>query len=205
LRLSDLRLSDSRLDRLCFNLLHCGLLRCGLLYCGRLKFTVIVPQRQRLVLVERGAKSNALLLQGASHGGVADAELCGDVAATFSLAIELDNSNSQRWRSNGFRSAFFREQASDSALPKLASQAGEVARVKFQGAANLFDFSDACLDQLDGAKAVQDLIVERKTKEGRLVDENGAQTIQIAKPNASIDRYGILGKRQVVDELRFSL
>jgi hypothetical protein len=152
-----------------------------------LKFTVIVCQRQGLVIVERGAKRNALLFQDASHGGVTDAELCGDVVGTFPFSIELDNSGSQRWRSNGFRSRFSGEQPSDSELPKLTSQAGEVSQVKFKGAAHIFDFSEPRLDQLDGTKAVQDWIVEGVTIEGRLVDEDRANAIEIAKPSPSID------------------
>jgi hypothetical protein len=77
--------------------------------------------------------------------------------------------------------------------------------MKFQGAANLFDFSDSRLDQLDGTKAVQDLIVERVTIEGRLVDEDRAKPIEIAKPHSSIDRYGTLGQRQVLYEPKFRL
>jgi hypothetical protein len=170
-----------------------------------LQSTVIVCQRQRLLIVERGANWNALLFQDASHGGVADAKLCGDVVGTFPLSIELDNSSSQRWRSNGFRSGFFGEQPSDSKLPKLASQAGEVSQVKFKGAANIFDFSDTRLDQLDATKAVQDWIVEGITIEGRLVDEDRAKAIEIEKPRSSIDRYGTLGQRQVLYEPEFSL
>jgi hypothetical protein len=144
-------------------------------------------------------------ISGRPVAPVTDAELCGDVAGTFPLSIELDNSGSQRWRSNGFRSGFWGEQPSDSELPKLASRAGEVSQVKFKGAANIFDFSDTRLDQLDGTKAVQDLIVEGKTIERCLVDEDRANAIEIAKPSPSIDRYGIRGQGQVVDEIQFSL
>ena len=153
------------------------------------------------MIVERGAKLNALLFQDASNGRVTDAELRGDVVGTFSLSIELDNSGSQCWCSNGFRSGCFGEQPSDSQLPKLASRAGEVSQVKFKSAANIFDFRDPRLDQLDGTKAVQDLIVEGITIEGRLIDKDRANAIEVAKPSPSIDRYGILGQRQVVDEL----
>jgi hypothetical protein len=86
-------------------------------------------------------------------------------------------------------------------LPKLTSQAGEVSQVKFKGAAHIFDFSDTRLDQLDGTKAVQDLIVKGITIEGRLVDEDRANAIEIAKPSPSIDQYGVRGQRKVFYEL----
>jgi hypothetical protein len=54
---------------------------------------------------------------------------------------------------------------------------------------------------LDGAKAMQDLIVKGITIEGRLIDENRANAIEIAKPSSSIDRNGALGQCQVVYEL----
>jgi hypothetical protein len=113
----------------------------------------------------------------------------------------LDNSGSQRWRSNGFRSGFFGEQPSDSELAKLASPAGEVSQVEVKGLGGLVDFGDAGLDQLDGAKAMQDLIVKGITIEGRLIDEDRANAIEIAKPSSSIDRNGDLGQCQVVYEL----
>ena len=153
------------------------------------------------MIVERGAKWNALLFQDASNGRVTDAELCGDAVGTLPLAIELDNSGSQRWRSNGFRSGFFGEQPGDSELAKLASPAGEVSQVEVKGLGGLVDFGDAGLDQLDGAKAMQDLIVKGITIEGRLIDEDRANAIEIAKPSSSIDRNGALGQCQVVYEL----
>ena len=142
-----------------------------------------------------------MLFQGASNGRVTDAELRGDIVGTVSLSIELDNSGGQCWGSNGLRSGFFGEQPSDSQFPKLASRAGEVSQVEFKGATNIFDFRDTRLDQLDSTKAVQDLIVEGITIEGCLIDEDRANAIEIVKPSPSIDRYGILGQRQIVDEL----
>jgi hypothetical protein len=59
--------------------------------------------------------------------------------------------------------------------------------MKLKGAANIFDFSDAGLDQLDGAKAVQDLIFEGITIEGRLIDEDRAIAIEIPKPDPSVN------------------
>ena len=41
--------------------------------------------------------------------------------------------------------------------------------MEFKGAANVFDFSDTGFNQLDGAKAVQDKIVERVAIEGSLI------------------------------------
>jgi len=46
--------------------------------------------------------------------------------------------------------------------------------VKFKGTADLFYFSESSFGQLDGAKAVQDRIVERVAIEGRLIDEDSA-------------------------------
>jgi hypothetical protein len=77
--------------------------------------------------------------------------------------------------------------------------------VEVKGLGGLVDFGDAGLDQLDGAKAMQDLIVKGITIEGCLVDEDRANAIEIAKPSPSIDRYGIRGQGQVVDEIQFSL
>jgi hypothetical protein len=52
---------------------------------------------------------------------------------------------------------------------------------------------------------MQDLIVKGITIEGRLIDEDRANAIEIAKPSSSIDRNGIRGQGQVVDEIQFSL
>ena len=126
------------------------------------------------MIVERRANWNALFCQDASHGGDTDAELCSDVAATVSLSIALNNSSSERWCSNGLGARCFREQSGNTASQQLRSQPREVSWVEFQGTADLFYFSESSFGQLDGAKAVQDRIVERVAIEGRLIDEDSA-------------------------------
>lgn len=67
--------------------------------------------------------------------------------------------------------------------------------MKFKGAAHIFDFSDARLDQLDGAKAAQELIFERITIEGCLIDEGRAIAVEI--PEHTPAKLGALYRRPV--------
>jgi hypothetical protein len=71
--------------------------------------------------------------------------------------------------------------------------------------ANVFDFCDAGLDQLNDAKAAQRYVIQSVTIEGSLIDKHGAIAIEILKPNSMVNGHCALWQTQAACEIHFYL